>query len=160
VVVPILKSGGYRLPSLQLNGQNAGSLKVGPDFVGYENDYYAVVKNGGGVRTEFRFAEVVKDGNTTPQSLPLVSLFNLPANMRYVRLIFLVRVSNADHDMAIAAAADPKALAAITRRVQANPDAGCASGVDSFCAWVPPGIAVRPQKRAIADGKADWVAAP
>jgi hypothetical protein len=51
-VTPILKSGGYRLQSLESGGGNLGDFRVGPDFVGYENDYYSVVKSGSGVHVE------------------------------------------------------------------------------------------------------------
>jgi hypothetical protein len=56
----------------------------------------------------------VKDGKTTRQPRPLVALFNLPVQMGYVRLIYLVRVSDADHNMAIVGAEDPETLASLT----------------------------------------------
>jgi hypothetical protein len=160
VVVPILKSGGYLLPSLKSSGQDFLNLRAGPDFLGYENDYYAVIRNGHGMTVEFRFAEVVQEGETTRQSRPRVSLFNLPANMRFVRLVYLVRVSEADHNMAIAGAEDQQTLASLTGNLQSHPEETCAPAAHSSCAWVPPGIAVRPERRAVVDGKEEWVPAP
>ena len=156
VVTPILKSGGYRLQSLESGGRNLGDFRVGPDFVGYENDYYSVVKSGSGVHVEFRAAEAVKDGKTSRQPRPLVALFSLPVQMGYVRLIYLVRVSDADHNMAIVGAEDPETLASLTRLVQTNPEEGCRREMHSDCWWVPAGIAVRPEERTIVNGKKEW----
>jgi len=124
--------------------------------VGYENDYYSVVKSGSGVHVEFRAAEAVKDGKTSRQPRPLVALFSLPVQMGYVRLIYLVRVSDADHNMAIVGAEDPETLASLTRLVQTNPEEGCRREMHSDCWWVPAGIAVRPEERTIVNGKKEW----
>jgi len=157
VVMPILKSGGYRLPSWREQGaENLDHLSAGPDFVGYETDYYAVTSNGAGVYMEFRSAEVMKDGKKGRKTAPQLALFELPPSIRYVRLIYLVRVSQADHNMAVVAAEDPDTLANMTRLVQTHPDDGCKEELHSFCSWVPTGIAVRPEERNVVDGVKQW----
>jgi len=157
VVTPILKSGGYRLkPAGQTVSGNTVTLSVGDDFLGYEVAYYAVKARHG---VEFVSAEIVKDGRTAPQPHPVAHLFQLPRVVRHVRLIYLVRVSQADHDMAVAAAKDMRALEALTRRVEADPVGACHDGQDAFCAWIPAGIAVAPQIPKTEDGKVDWVPA-
>src|ERR1035438_2363086 len=99
VVTPILKSGGYRLkPTGETSGGNTVTLSVGDDFLGYEVAYYAVKARNG---VEFVSAETTRDGRTTPQPQPVAHLFQLPRGVRHVRLIYLVRVSQADHDMAV-----------------------------------------------------------
>lgn len=143
VVTPILKSGGYRIRSLEPSAGNSANLRIGPDFVGYENDYYVVRKNRSGVRVDFRSAEAIKDGKTIWQAKPSVFLFDFPARMGYVRLIYFVRVSGADHNMAIVAAETTQTLANLTSRVQSDPDHGCYDDLHSRCRWVAPGIAVR-----------------
>src|SRR5579862_2254437 len=87
VVVPILKSGGYRLDlgQTQTSG-NTVSLSAS-DFLGYEVAYYAVVPRGG---PQFITAEVTHDGQTAPQPRPLVRWFELPRGVRHVRLIYLL----------------------------------------------------------------------
>lgn len=157
VVTPILKSGGYRLkPTGQTVSGGTVTLSVGDDFLGYEVAYYAVKARNG---VEFVSAETTRDGRTTPQPQPVAHLFQLPRGVRHVRLIYLVRVSQADHDMAVAAAKDMDALEALTRRVEANPVDACHDEQGGFCAWIPAGIAVVPQLPKTIDGAVEWVPA-
>ena len=153
----LLKSGGYRLKTTgQTVDGNTVALSVGADFLGYEVAYYAVKARNG---VEFVSAETTRDGRTTPQPQPVAHLFQLPRGVRHVRLIFLVRVSQADHDMAVAAAKDMRDLEALTRRVEANPADACRDGQGAFCAWIPAGIAVVPQLQKTAGGAVEWVPA-
>jgi len=157
VVTPILKSGGYRLkPTGETSGGNTVTLSVGDDFLGYETAYYAVKARHA---VEFVSAETTRDGRTTPQPQPVAHLFQLPRGIRHVRLIYLVRVSQADHDMAVAAAKDMPALEALTRRLEANPAEACHDGQGAFCAWIPEGIAVVPQLHKTISGAVAWVPA-
>ncbi|HUE22857.1 MAG TPA: hypothetical protein VMQ86_14320 [Bryobacteraceae bacterium] len=157
VVTPILKSGGYRLKTAgqSLDGNNL-TLSAGDDFLGYEVAYYAVKARAGAV---FVSAETTIGGRSTAQPQPVAHLFQLPRGARHVRLIYLVRVSQADHDMAVAAAKDMDALEALTRRVQASPVDACHDGQGAFCAWIPAGIAVLPQVLRTIDGAREWAPA-
>lgn len=156
VVTPILKSGGY---VLKLGSQSAGgsdlTLKAGDDFLGYEVAYYAVKSHG----VDFVAAETIRNGQAAPQTQPVARLFQLPHGMRHVRLIYLVRVSHADHDMAVAAAKDMAGLNALTERVEADPAGGCQSAQNAYCAWIPAGIAVVPQLQRKKDGADEWAPA-
>jgi len=148
VVTPILKSGSFQVTSLrQETTGNTISLSAGDDFLGYETAYYAV-KAGpeGGIQIIFRSAEITKENATEYQARPLVRLFDLPGWARFVRLIYLTRASEADHDMAIVAASEKEFLEPATRRVQADPIAGCETERRTRCSWVPAGISVRPEK--------------
>jgi hypothetical protein len=157
VVTPILKSGGYRLSFTdETTSGNTITLSAGDDFLGYEVAYYAVKARHG---LEFVSAETTRDGRTTPQLHPVAHLFRLPRGVRHVRLIYLVRASQADHDMAVAAAKEIDALDAVTRRVLANPMDACRVGDGAFCAWIPVGIAVVPQIPKAIDGATEWVPA-
>ena len=154
VVTPILKSGGYRLQSIaQTVSGGAVTLTAGDDFLGYEVAYYAVKARNG---VEFVSAETTRDGRTTPQPQPVAHLFQLPRGLRHVRLIYLVRVSQADHDMAVAAAWDMQALDALTRRVETHPSDACHDEQGAFCAWIPAGIAVVPQIPKRINGAVEW----
>ncbi len=161
VVTPVLKSGGYQLRAAgqQVSG-NTITLTTGADFLGYELAYYAVrSRNGAGVRVAFLSAEITQEGKTSAQSRPLAPLFQLPRSARYVRLIFLTRVSRADHDMAVVAARESGALDALTRRVLAEPGEACKSEGLTYCAWIPKGIAVAPERQRMIDGLGEWVPA-
>jgi hypothetical protein len=144
VVTPILKSGGYQLRTS--NPETSGTITVSAaDFIGFETAYYAVsTPPEGGMRIEFLSATITKGGETTPQPTPLVPLFSLPAGVRFVRLIYLTRVSQADHDMAIVASDQKETLDTLTSAVQANAG-NCETTRGAFCSWVPAGVAVRPE---------------
>ena len=116
------------------------------DLAGYETLYYAVEgSKGGKVRLRFASAEVTKDDKTTAETQPAALPFPLPAKPQHLRLLFLIRSSRSDHNMAILGAHDQRSLVAFTDRLKEDPDA-CRASRAVFCAWVPAGIAVRPQE--------------
>ena len=125
VITPILKSGGYQLKTTVSNqtGSNI-TLSAGPDFIGYETAYYAVEQTPpGAIRVKFLSAEASKDGVKRAETKPLVRLFDTPRNARFVRLIYLKRVSESDHDMAVLSASRQDALEMATRNVETDPAA-------------------------------------
>jgi hypothetical protein len=146
VVVPMLRSGGYLLPSLKTEAAgNTMNLEAGDDFLGYEQAYYKVTaRREGGVRVRFSYADVWEKGKTHRRHKPLLDVFQEAAGARHVRLVFLIRVSQADHDMAIVSADDPAALDELTRAVVRR--AECGSSRNVFCRWVPNGVAVTPER--------------
>ncbi|HKW99425.1 MAG TPA: hypothetical protein VJN43_16915 [Bryobacteraceae bacterium] len=157
VVTPILKSGGYRLNAL--NEQTGGNTITiaGSDFLGYETAYYAVkARRCRGVRVEFTSADRNQNGETRSEDRPLVRLFQLPRRDRYVRLIYLLRSSRADHDMAVVAAAGTKSLEILTEQLEADPTGGCRSSKTASCSWIPDGIAVRAEVQKNANGEKQW----
>jgi len=155
VVTPILKSGGYRLKTADqtAGGPSAATLtvKAGPDFLGYEIAWYAVEAR----KIVFTAAEVHNKDGVVPAAQPIVPLFRLPGEARYVRLIYLVRVSEADHDMAVVAASKVDALDALTAQVRAHPETW-GSQRKTFCSWIPDGIAVTPETRTAGAGAEQW----
>jgi hypothetical protein len=155
VVAPILKSGGFKTHFEEMQSK-AGTvtLKTGEDFKGYETDYYRVVDNGSELVVRFSSAEIRHNDGTTTQPLqPLVPLFILNEGIHYVRLLFLTRVSEADHNEAILASESLEKLDTLTRTVEADPVQNCKVQSQGSCVWVPEDVAVRPQKKS---GKA-WV---
>lgn len=159
VVTPILKSGKYKADFQETPASGGGvQLAVGDDFVGYETSYYQVGAAESGVVVRFSSAKVTVNGNESPRAQPLVRLFDLPTSARCVRLVFLTRVSRADHNQAILAAAGIDELNRLTSQVMADPATNCRSQGESYCGWVPEGIAVRAEKRDPAHRK-DWIPA-
>ena len=155
VITPFFKSGSHLLnpDGGQTQTSRSGnalsiSMRAGPDFLGYERSFYAVEgRSRDGVRIRFSAAEMIKEGKSSPQERPAVTLFRLPRTARYVRLLYLVRASNSDHNMAVVAASQLADLQAATREVQADPAHGCQPRRHSVCQWIPAGIAVRPELR-------------
>lgn len=147
-VTPILKSGKYK-PELKEIGANGNTVELssGDDLIGYETSYYSVRPGKSGVVIVFVSAANTINGKTTRKTNPLVRLFDFPASTRYVRLVFLTRISRADHNQAILAAANLDDLNRLTDEVESDPNANCKSQGESGCTWVPEGIAVRPEMR-------------
>jgi hypothetical protein len=152
---PILKSGGY-LPAFveQRQPGNNVRLAVPAEVVGYETSYYVVERREDqsrqdheateqAVKVELNSVLLTKDGKTSRQHRPALALFDLPDTTRFVRLLYLVRVSGADHDMAIVGAATPGALEELTTAIERNPAENCAIGGLGYCKWVPKGIGVQ-----------------
>ena len=161
VVTPLLKSGEFRLrtPSAQADDHTL-TASAGQDFLGYETAYYSVsAQSGGGVQIEFTSAGVTRNGKTEPQLRSLVPLFRLPPDAKYIRLIYLMRASEADHDMALVAANQTEALDALTRRVQASPSEACTIAPPTYCSWIPAGVAVRPEMQILKRAVMTWVPA-
>jgi hypothetical protein len=146
IVMPLLKSGGFRadLRRQEING-NTISLTAA-DLTGYITLNYAVAGRNGVVRLRFIAAQKTQEGQTVPVSAPPALPFDLPRRPEHVRLVYLVRVSQADHNMAIVASRHPESLKAFTARLKEDPGI-CKTDNEIFCSWVPAGIAVRPEKQ-------------
>lgn len=143
VVIPILRSGSYILPSLKKQAMTSnGRIEAGTDFLGFEKDFYTVKRDRNGVRVHFRRGEVWHNGKVQKMPAPRVTLFEHIENS-HVRLVFLTRASEADHNMAILSSGDLPRLNEMTREVTTR--AECRGGRDGSCIWVPTGIGVRPE---------------
>lgn len=143
VTTPLLRGGATQDPiAAEERSGNTIVLKAGEQLEGYETCFYNVEeRRTGGVRIQFSGAEVTKEGRTTAQSRPRGKpLFNVPRKRRFVRLIYLTRLSQSDHDMAVAAAESMQALETLTAAVLRNP-AACHTG----CWWIPAGVAAVPE---------------
>ena len=158
VIVPLTKSGSFKVaPTQESTVGNAITFRVGDDFIGYETAYYAVQGRGRtGVRIAFVAAEDTKNGVTHAQPVPSVQLFQLPHEVKYVRLIYVTRKSQSDHEMAVLAAKNQVVLDSLTAQVQENP-ALCRDTHQGSCSWIPTGIAVRPEVRKNDGGVEAWM---
>ena len=149
MVAPLLKSGGYKVQLEEVRTENGTiTMKTGKDFEGYESDYYEVRATDGLLKISFRSGEIQRNrGSRHHASHPLVSLFDLPNGARFVRLLFLTRSSDRDHDQAILSASSAGQIELLTNRVQSNPVENCNRQSETTCGWVPAGVAVRPEKK-------------
>jgi hypothetical protein len=122
-------------------GESAGQLAITVDtkgeFLGYEEAHYQV-EPGLGIRCSR--VETVVDGVRTPQAEPRAQLFRLPRRARHVRLLYLLRSSEREHNMAILAAPHVAGLDRLTGMVRMDPAGSCQG---PWCSWVPVGVAVR-----------------
>ena len=135
------------------------TVRASTDFAGYETQYYALRRNHGGVRIRFDSATATRNGGAFTEEHPTIELFRLPSNARYVRLVYLLRESQSDHNMAVVGANSRELLAAQTRLIEADA-AACRVSPDSSCSWIPAGIAVRPERSQRVLGVIEWVPAP
>jgi hypothetical protein len=142
VVMPLLKSGGT-VPELVPQKAEGNTLSFSAsDLIGYVTSNYAVTGKGNEVRLKFASAEESRAGKSAPVMHAPALPFELPRKTEHIRLVYLVRVSQADHNMAIVAAKHVPALNAFTNRLREDPSV-CYSHDQMFCSWVPAGIAVR-----------------
>lgn len=144
MIIPILKNGDTTVAwhSLQTNGSTI-DLSAG-NLTGYQTvEYFVEGRSHGQVRLRFIGAQMTRDGKTQDLSAEPVLPFALPKQPQHVRLIYYIRASRLDHNMAIGGAKDMEALVAFTKRFEEDP-AACGSVRDVFCSWVPQGVAVRP----------------
>jgi hypothetical protein len=145
ILIPLLNSGGYS--ATMDSGREVGgtTLLSAANLAGYEVSYYSIEKRAGGkVHLRFESAEVTKNGETKQEKAEPKLPFALPTKNQHIRLIFLVRQSVADHNMAISASESVDALNAFMSRLKNDPDA-CKPEGEVFCSWVPEGIAARPE---------------
>ena len=145
VVIPLTRSGSYVLPSIRQHKANDFDIKVDDDFLGYEKVFYKVrSREHGGVQIQFTHAKDWEHGKTSTPKEARLKLFEDLADFRVIRLVYLTRESQADHNMAIVASNDMDALRASTNSVTQT--AECRSDANSVCRWVPEGVAVTVEK--------------
>jgi hypothetical protein len=145
VVVPLLKSGEFRSDLVEQKAEgNTISLRAS-NLVGYTNSSYMVTGKPRSVHLTFVSAQETRDGKPTMLPAPPGLPFQLPPKSELVRLVFLVRVSQADHNMAVLGAKRLELLDAFTKRLMDDPSI-CRGTGEVFCSWVPAGVAVRPEK--------------
>jgi hypothetical protein len=148
VITPILKSGKFIVETQAVTSADGTvQLKLSDDFVGYEIAYYSISEQRGGVLIRYSSSQMMKEGKPVAQTRPLLPLFDLPPNLNFVRLMFLTRVSKADHSQGILAASSPEHLTELTQSVEAHPEENCKSSAETFCSWVPAGITAQVEKR-------------
>lgn len=143
ILIPLTKSGGTR-PTLSTPQNNGSTITLSAaDLTGYEIAYYSITaRRNGAVRLKFTSAEITRDGKTVPEPNPPMLPFPLPGRSQHIRLIYLVRASQADHNMAIVASKHVHALNTFTMQLKNDPGI-CARNDEVSCLWVPAGIAVR-----------------
>ena len=159
MITPLTKSGSFQVATTeQSTVGNTITLSASDDFLGYQTAYYSVgPRSRTGVRIAFISAEDTKSGVTgTSQAIPALPLFQLPRDVRHVRLLYVTRKSRTDHDMAVLAAKNQELLAFLTTDVQKDP-AFCRSTHGVFCSWIPAGIAVRLELRKTVSGAEQWL---
>ena len=143
VITPITRSGATRVAVKAESAEgNTITLRTDNDFLGYETAYYNVSPRGRGVGIRFASAERMVDGKSSVSDRPLVPLFTMPGRIRHVRLLYLIRQSSSDHDMAVLGANSLPHLEELTNAVRADP-AACVETRDRYCSWPPAGIAIR-----------------
>ena len=116
-----------------------------PDLAGYQLSYYSVEDGGDGkARLRFASAETTRDGRTIAEKSAPTLPFVLPKKTGHIRLVYLIRVSKSDHNMAVVFSKKWDALNAFTKQLQRNPEV-CNNRGEVSCVWVPAQIAVRPE---------------
>ncbi len=137
VVTPLMKDGGFLLPKASLEQRGLTIEGKADGLLGIETTYYKIERKPVGLTIEPQSVEQRRGDAVTHPAMPasdfLLPLQKSPA--KFLRILFLTRVSEADHDMAILSADDKPDLDARSKQMTCN----------DKCLWVPRGIAVRPE---------------
>lgn len=143
ILIPVLSSGGHQVTWGSEHMEGNAIVLSATNVVGYELSYYSIeAKVNGKVQLKFVSAAKTIDGTTTPEGSAPKLPFPLPVKPQHIRLLYLVRRSQSDHNMAITAAKNLQALNVFTERLKNDPTI-CKQAGGVFCAWVPTGMAVR-----------------
>jgi hypothetical protein len=144
IVLPMLKPGALR-STVRVQETNGNTISVASDdVIGYSTSKYAVTGKSGVVSLQLISAQQTQNGQTLVVADPPRLPFQLPRKREHVRLIYLVRVSQADHNMAIVGSKRLDSLNVYTARLKKDPTL-CKTTGEVFCSWVPAGVAVRPE---------------
>lgn len=148
VITPKLKSGGFLLKKAeQQESGNTITLGAGDEFLGFETATYGVEARAGvGVRVRLLGVDFNREGAITHSAKSFAPRLRIHGRFRRVRLLYMQKVSDADHAMAVLAAPDSPRLAVLTRSVQASPETACRTNRGQYCEWIPAGVAVRPER--------------
>jgi hypothetical protein len=162
VIAPVTKSGAYEAVETVKSPQSQGnviSLKASGDLIGYETALWTVsVRRGGGVSIRLFSAELTKDGQAAPITAPTRAAIHVPNYARFIRIFYLTRKSDADHNMALAGVSRADQLETFTRTLREAPNDACSNRPREhiYCEWIPVGMAVRPEIPKIVDGVTRW----
>lgn len=163
IIAPITKSGSYSVKMNAVETPGRGiTLKTSDDLIGYETAYWAVAARafGGGITIRLTSAELTRNGQPEPIAMPMRAAVHVPGYAHFVRLFYLTRKSDADHNMAIAGVGRFDQLEAFSKALRESPNETCASRPREriYCDWIPVGVAVRPEiPKKDATGEARWV---
>jgi hypothetical protein len=150
LVSPILREGAApgasSLATEEVSGtgnQLTVTVKSSRDFLGYENSWYAVASRSPqpGARVVFAAAESHIGDQVTKSQQPRTNHFEFPTAAAYFRLFYFTRVSQADHNVAVLAAATRAELDRLTPAFTTDPDA-CARTPMQMCVALPKEVAV------------------
>lgn len=145
ILLPLVKDGSSGVAAHCVQENGGAMVCSAPNLIGYQMSYYSVDPAGGGkVRLRFTSAETTIDGKKEPGASAVPLPFPLPVGATHIRLIYLIRVSPADHNMAIVAAKNLDALRVFTERLNSDPTV-CRREREISCTWAPEGIVVRPE---------------
>ncbi|HEX4166557.1 MAG TPA: hypothetical protein VHZ55_13905 [Bryobacteraceae bacterium] len=159
-IVPLTKSGGLGSAIESATGDSDTKTVTAiakHDFVGYDTQLYSIHKRIAGVKIRLESSTSTINGKNFVEPQPAVDLFRMPRFAKRVRLVFLQRVSSADHNMAVLGAKDLSSLNRLTTKLEASPQA-CVTSRREYCFWIPAGIAVRAERQATPGAdESDWV---
>ena len=164
IVAAVTKSGKYLVETkpAEQHGTTSGiglTLKASDDLIGFETAFWSIAaRPGGGVSLQLASAELTVDGKPNPIAKPDRALIHAPKSARYIRIFYLTRKSDSDHNMAIAGSSRKDQLELFTKSFRESPVDACASYSKQrhYCEWIPAGMAVRPEVPKVVDGVVQW----
>jgi len=150
LISPILRDGASPGASALSTETVSGSdtklsvtVKASADFLGYEISWYALKSrpSAAGSRVVFAKAESHIGDQVTTSPQPRTNHFTFPEESAYYRLFYLIRVSQADHNVAVLSAPTRAELEHQTLAFSTDPEA-CTKAPLRTCVALPNEVAV------------------
>lgn len=139
---------------------NVITVTTGKDFLGYQTDYYDVQpSNNGMVKVKFNHGEAVIQEKKTKRTQPVLQLPLQTSDKGFFRLVYLVRVSQHDHDMVLLASTHKDSLHDMTNSVVADVLNNCGVSKDSSCTEIPKGVGFILEEKVRKNGQTQWISA-
>ena len=139
---------------------NIISVTTGKDFLGYQTDYYDVQSSTDGmVKVKFNHGEAVVQGTKTQRAQPALQLPPQTSDKGFFRIVYLIRVSQHDHDMVLLASTQKDSLHDLTNSVVTDGLNNCRVSKDSSCAGIPKGVGFILEEKVRKNGQTQWISA-
>jgi uncharacterized protein YceK len=133
------------------------TMKASDNLVGYETAFYDVApRAGGGVQLRLASAEMTRNGVPELIATPAKALLHVAPRTNFIRIFYLIRKSESDHEMAVAGVDRADRLEPFTLQLKANPAGACRTRGHIYCEWIPYGMAVRPELKKTINGVERW----
>ena len=144
IVLPLTRN-GTTTPQYEPRQQEGATITLSAsDLIGFQTLHFeAVGRAHGPVHLRFLNAEESREGKSMPLTSRPQLPFTLPDKPQYMRLVYLIRASEADHNMAFIGARKLEVLEQLTNYLRHN--GVCTQSAASFCTLIPTGVAVRPE---------------
>jgi hypothetical protein len=161
IVAPVTRDGTGAIMASAAADQDQATrtvtMKASDNLIGYETAFWDVAaRAGGGIQLILTKAQMTRDGVPADIPAPTKAMLHVPKQARFLRLFYLIRKSESDHEMVMGGVDRADRLESFTTELRAHPTEACQTRSHIYCEWIPYGMAVRPERKQTIDGVERW----